>query len=457
MNLIHKITSKRWFGLAETTRKTRIVGAGAVVLTVAAFGAVATAPVSADNDANVKSIAQDLALPNLSEQIASMQQTDQQFIHEDRVRAGDSLGEMMKRLGVEDQQAVSFIRSDKVARAILQLKTGKRIQAETDENGELITLEATLADASDMPTSTVTVARKNGKLVASQAPVKLERRVEMRSRTINNSLYSATDSATDGSAMPDGLVKQVIQMFSTSIDFRTDLKRGDHFNVVYETFWQNGEMVKVGKVLAGEFTNRGVSYQSVWFEDPVTKQGGYYTLDGKALKKAFLRSPIEFSRISSGFAMRSHPITGNWKQHKGVDFAAPNGTPIHASGDGVVDYAGNGMTGYGNMVVLKHWSNYTTAYAHMSRFASNLRKGQRVSQGDVIGYVGSTGWSTGNHLHYEFRVANQARDPMSLGTLAQQPLNSSELARFKMAAVDMRHRFALLSPAAAATPRLAAR
>lgn len=457
MNLIHKITSKRWFGLAETTRKTRIVGAGAVVLTVAAFGAVATAPVSADNDANVKSIAQDLALPNLSEQIASMQQADQQFIHEDRVRAGDSLGEMMKRLGVEDQQAVSFIRSDKVARAILQLKTGKRIQAETDENGELITLEATLADASDMPTNTVTVARKNGKLVASQAPVKLERRVEMRSRTINNSLYSATDSATDGSAMPDGLVKQVIQMFSTSIDFRTDLKRGDHFNVVYETFWQNGEMVKVGKVLAGEFTNRGVSYQSVWFEDPVTKQGGYYTLDGKALKKAFLRSPIEFSRISSGFAMRSHPITGNWKQHKGVDFAAPNGTPIHASGDGVVDYAGNGMTGYGNMVVLKHWSNYTTAYAHMSRFASNLRKGQRVSQGDVIGYVGSTGWSTGNHLHYEFRVANQARDPMSLGTLAQQPLNSSELARFKMAAVDMRHRFALLSPAVAATPRLAAR
>ena len=115
------------------------------------------------------------------------------------------------------------------------------------------------------------------------------------------------------------------------------------------------------------------------------------------------------------------------------------------------------MTGYGNMVVLKHWSNYTTAYAHMSRFASNLRKGQRVSQGDVIGYVGSTGWSTGNHLHYEFRVANQARDPMSLGTLAQQPLNSSELARFKMAAVDMRHRFALLSPAVAATPRLAAR
>jgi murein DD-endopeptidase MepM/ murein hydrolase activator NlpD len=460
MNLIHKITSKRWFSMAGTSRKTRIVSAGAVVLTVAAFGAVATAPVSQDSDANIKSIAQDLALPNLSEQIASIQQAgdSQQFIHEDRVRPGDSLGAMMNRLGVEDQQALAFIRSDKVARAVMQLKTGKRIQAETDENGQLITLEATLADASDMPTKTITVTRKGDKFVAAAVPVKLERRVEMRSRTINNSLYSATDSATDGSKMPDGVVGQIIQMFSTNIDFRSDLKRGDHFNVVYETFWQDGEMVKVGKVIAGEFTNRGVTYQSVWYEDPATHQGGYYTLDGKALKKAFLKSPIEFSRISSGFAMRTHPVTGNWKQHKGVDFAAPNGTPIRASGDGVVDYAGNGVTGYGNLVVLKHWSNYTTAYAHMSRFASNLRKGTRVSQGDVIGYVGSTGWSTGNHLHYEFRVANQARDPMSLGTLAQQPLSPGEMARFKMAATDMRHRFALLSASAApAAGRLASR
>jgi murein DD-endopeptidase MepM/ murein hydrolase activator NlpD len=460
MNLIHKITSKRWFGLAETTRKTRIIGAGAVALTVVAFGAVATAPVTQDADANVKSITQDLSLPNLSEQIASMQQAgdSQQFIHEDRVRAGDSLGEMLNRLGVEDQQAVAFIRSDKVARAVMQLKTGKRIQAETDENGDLISLHATVADASDMPTNTITVTRKNGKFVSSQAPVKLERRVEMRSRTINDSLYSATDSATDGSKMPDGVVSQILQMFSTNIDFRSNLKRGDHFNVVYESFWQDGEMVKVGKVLAGEFTNRGVTYQSVWYEDPATHQGGYYTLDGKALKKAFLKSPIEFSRISSGFAMRSHPITGDWKQHKGVDFAAPNGTPIHASADGVVDYEGSGMTGYGNLVVLKHWANYSTAYAHMSRFAANLRKGARVSQGDVIGYVGSTGWSTGNHVHYEFRVGNQPRDPLSLGNLAQQPLSNSEMARFKVAAVEMRHRFALLSAASAPqATRLASR
>jgi murein DD-endopeptidase MepM/ murein hydrolase activator NlpD len=193
----------------------------------------------------------------------------------------------------------------------------------------------------------------------------------------------------------------------------------------------------------------------VWFEDPDTHQGGYYALDGKALKQGFLKSPLEFSRISSGFAGRVHPITGAWKQHKGIDFAAPPGTPIRASGDGVIDSIGFNSGGYGNMIVLKHWANYSTAYGHMSGFAANLRRGQKVRQGDVIGYVGTTGWSTGPHLHYEFRVAGEARDPMSLKTVAQAPLTTSELVRFRMAAADMHHRFTLLSPNGAGAPMAA--
>jgi murein DD-endopeptidase MepM/ murein hydrolase activator NlpD len=235
-------------------------------------------------------------------------------------------------------------------------------------------------------------------------------------------------------------------MFSTSIDFRSDLKRGDRFNVVYETFWLDGEMVRTGRILAGEFVNRGVAYQSVWYEDPVTHQGGYYSLDGKALKKAFLKSPVAFNRISSGFSMRVHPVFGTWKKHEGVDMAAPMGTPIKASGDGVVDFVGT-QNGYGNFVVLKHWSNYSTAYGHMSRFASGLHRGQKVSQGDVIGYVGTTGWATGPHLHYEFRIGGHATDPMALKNLQQQPLSPGEMNRFKMAAAEMSHRFSLLSPA----------
>ena len=447
MNPIQKITGKRWFGLAETSRKTRIVAGGAAALALCAFGATAVAPIATDPaDMPVKSVEQDLQLPNLADQIAALQQEEQQFIHEERIRPGDSLGTVFTRLGIEDQQAQSFVRSDKLARSILSLKTGKRVQAETDENGQLLSLRATIAVGKD-DFKTVTVMRKGEKFVSSAAPAKLERRVEMRSREItNNSLYAATDANVDGGQIPDSVVGQIVEMFSTSIDFRGDLKRGDRFNVVYETFWQDGEMVRTGRILAGEFINRGVAYQSVWYEDPVTKQGGYYSLDGKALKKAFLKSPVAFNRISSGFSMRVHPLSGVWKAHKGVDFAAPTGTPIRAAADGVVDFAGT-SNGYGNLVVQKHWSNYSTAYGHMSRFASGLRRGQKISQGDLIGYVGTTGWSTGPHLHYEFRIGGQATDPMKLKNLVQQPLNNAEMARFKMAAADMSHRFSLLTPA----------
>jgi murein DD-endopeptidase MepM/ murein hydrolase activator NlpD len=236
----------------------------------------------------------------------------------------------------------------------------------------------------------------------------------------------------------------MVDMFSTDIDFATDLRRGDRFNVVYETFWQNGEYVRAGRVLASEFVNAGKTYQAVWYEDPQSKEGGsYYSFDGKSLKKAFLKSPLEFTRISSGFAMRMHPILGIWKQHKGVDFAAPIGTPIRAAATGVIDFAGT-QRGYGNVVVIKHWSNYSTAYAHMSGFASGLRKGMKVNQGDVIGYVGATGWATGPHLHYEFRVNNEPRDPLSVDVPNAQPLAGLELLRFRSVAADMTHRFALL-------------
>jgi murein DD-endopeptidase MepM/ murein hydrolase activator NlpD len=446
MNPIQKITGKRWFGLAETSRKTRIVAGGAVVLALCAFGATAVAPIAPDAaDIPVKSIAQDLQLPNLADQIAALQQDQQEFIHEERIRPGDSLGSVFARLGIEDQQAAAFVRSDKLARSLLSLKTGKRIQAETDENGMMLSLRATIAVNKD-EFNTVTVTRKGDKFVVTKAPAELERRVEMRSREISTSLYAATDANVDGGQIPDSVVNQIIEMFSTNIDFRGDLKRGDRFNVVYETFWQDGEMVRTGRVLAGEFINRGVAYQSVWYEDPVSHQGGYYALNGQSLKKAFLKSPVAFSRISSGFSMRVHPVFNVWKAHKGVDMAAPMGTPIRAAGDGTVDFAGV-SNGYGNMVVLKHWSNYSTAYGHMSRFASGMRKGQKVHQGDVIGYVGATGWATGPHLHYEFRIGGEATDPMKLRNLQAQPLTSGEMSRFRMAAAEMSHRFSLLSPA----------
>jgi len=446
MNPIQKITRQSLLQLVPRTRKARIVSAGAVFMSMCAFGAIGVAPIAQDpSDLPVKSIEQNLELPNLADQIAALQQNEQQFIHEERVRPGDSLGSLFTRLGVDDADAQKFVRTDKTARRLLSLKTGKRIQAETDENGLLLSMRATTTDGKGGEARQISVERQGDKFVSLEAPAKLERRVEMRSRVIASSLYSATDSNVDGGSMPDSVVGQMIEMFSTNIDFRSDIKRGDRFNVVYETFWLDGELVKTGRILAGEFVNRGVAYQSVWFEDPVTKQGGYYSLDGKALKKAFLKSPLQFSRISSGFSMRVHPLSGKWKAHKGIDYAASAGTPIRAAADGTVDFAGN-SGGYGNQVVLKHWSKYSTAYAHMSRIAPGMRKGAKISQGDIIGYVGSTGWSTGPHLHYEFRVAGEAQNPEKFKSLAQQPLSNAELARFRMAAAEMNHRFSLLAP-----------
>ncbi len=446
MNPLQKITRQSLLQLVPRTRKARILSAGAAFMSMCAFGAIGVAPIAPDaSDMPVKSIEQNLELPNLADQIAALQQDEQQFIHEERIRPGDSLGSLFNRLGVDDADAQKFVRTDKTARRLLSLKSGKRIQAETDEHGLLLSMRATIVDSKGGDARQITVERKGEKFVSTDAPAKLERRVEMRSREIKSSLYSATDSNVDGGSMPDSVVGQMIEMFSTNIDFRSDIKRGDRFNVVYETFWLDGELVKTGRILAGEFVNRGVAYQSVWYEDPVTKQGGYYSLDGKALKKAFLKSPLEFSRISSGFSMRVHPLSGKWKAHKGVDYAATTGTPIRAAADGTVDFSGN-SGGYGNQVVLKHWSSYSTAYAHMSRIAPGMRKGAKVSQGQVIGYVGSTGWSTGPHLHYEFRVGGQAQNPEKFKSLAQQPLSQAELARFRMAAAEMNHRFSLLAP-----------
>lgn len=394
-------------------------------------------------DMPVRSIAQELELPDLAEQINSLQQTEHKFVQEERVRPGDTLAALLTRLGVDDADAVAFIKADPVARAVMQLKTGKRVQAQTTDTGALQWLRASIYDGKDNPLKVVSITRQGDKFIARESAAVLERRIEMRSREISSSLYAATDSAVDGSRLPDTITAQIVEMFSTNIDFRSDLQRGDRFNVVYETFWQDGEMVRTGRILAGEFTNRGTTYQSVWFDDG--KNGGYYSFDGKALKRAFLKSPLAFSRISSGFSMRVHPLSGKWKAHKGIDFAASLGTPIRAAGDGVIASAGpNG--GYGNLVVIKHWANYETAYAHMSRFAPGIRRGSKVSQGDVIGYVGSTGWSSGPHLHYEFRVGGKAVDPTKIALTAQAPLTAAELARFRVVSADMMHRFGLLRP-----------
>jgi len=427
--------------LFGSSRVSRAVSISALFFAVCAIGAAAVAPLAPDAaDLPVKKLTQELPLPTLDEQIAAIEANEQHFVREETVRRGDTLSALLLRLGVEDDEADKFIKTDSVARSLLQLRTDKAVRVKTNDEGELEWLQTTVTDGSDKAARNIEITRDaNGHFKATDTTANLERRVEMASGNIISSLFAATDDAN----IPDSIASQIISMFETNIDFRK-LQRGDQFNVVYESFWQDGQKVKTGRVLAGEFTNAGKPYQAVWF-DEAGGQGGYYTFDGKSLKKAFLKSPLAFTRISSGFSMRVHPISGQWKQHKGVDFAAAIGTPIRATADGVVDSAAM-SGGYGNLVVIKHWGGYSTAYAHMQRFAPGIRKGSHVSQGEVIGFVGTTGWSTGPHVHYEFRVNNDARDPMSVVVPNVQALSNTDLPRFKAVASDMHHRFDLLRP-----------
>lgn len=435
----------------KKTRTSRVVSFTALFFAVCAVGAVGVAPLAPDaKDLPVKTITQELEVPNLNAQLSTTSTDNPVFMREEKVQRGDTLATLLHRLGVDDSAAHQFIRSDELAKHILLVKPGKSIRAKSNQLGGLEWLQAALTDGSDKPTKTLTITRTaQGTFVASEEAIQLERRLEMRSGEIQSSLFVATDLAQIPSAVED----QMIKMFETNVDFRR-LQRGDYFNVVYESFWHNGEMVKAGRLLSGEFSNSGKLFQAVWFDEGAS-EGGYYSFDGKSLKKAFLKSPLEFSRVSSGFSMRVHPISGKWKRHTGIDFAAAAGTPIRASADGVIEHAGV-QGGYGNLVSIKHWSNYSTAYAHMSRFAAGIKKGVRVSQGQVIGYVGSTGWSTGPHLHYEFRVGNEPRDPNTISVQSPAQLTAQELQRFRLMANEMSHRFALLRPERSGT-KLASR
>lgn len=382
---------------------------------VAAF---AVAPSTAQLQASQSLVIETLALPH----VEPLAQETALFIREERVQRGDSIASLLNRMDVDDPQADQFLRHEPRTRALLQqLRPGKWITVKTDGAGKLVSLVFPL-NAEDRA---LVVERRDGGFQTSEQKLDLETRVSMKSGEIRSSLFAATDDA----GLPDNVAVQLTEIFGAEIDFHRDLRRGDRFSVVYETIYNQGQALRAGRVLAAEFVNGGNSYRATYFQ-PALGQGSYYTPEGKSLKAAFLRSPLEFSRISSGFAMRRHPILMDWRAHKGVDYAAPTGTRVKATADGVVEFAGR-QNGYGNIIVLRHRDKFTTHYGHLSGFAPGLKNGARISQGDVIGFVGMTGWATGPHLHYEFRIDNVHQDPLSTALPTDIPLSSDQLAQFK--------------------------
>lgn len=349
--------------------------------------------------------------------------TAQTFWREERIQRGETQASLLERLGVEDPAAISYLRSTRDARSLFQLVPGRAVSAETTAEGQLVTLRYLNGN------TLMTVTREGGSFSATEQAALLETRIVAAAGAIRSSLFAATDQLN----VPDAITLQMVEVFSTDIDFHKDLRKNDSFSLLYEMHYDRGEPVRSGRLLSAEFVNQGKTLNAVWFA-ATNNEGSYYTLDGKNIRKAFLRSPLEFSRITSGFsAARYHPILQTWRAHTGVDFAAPIGARIKATADGVVEYAGV-QGGYGNVVILRHQSKFTTLYAHMSGFASGIRKGARVQQGDIIGAVGMTGLTTGPHVHYEFRVNEVHRDPLSVAVPVAFPIAPEHKQQFLQAA-----------------------
>jgi murein DD-endopeptidase MepM/ murein hydrolase activator NlpD len=341
----------------------------------------------------------------------------------DTIRRDDTPQSLLQRLGVRDPSALAFLRSDTTARQLFAGRSGKLVTVETTDQHQLQRLTARwLPDDERSFLRLVMEPTEQGHSIRIENGT-LTPSTRLAGGVIRSSLFAATDEVN----LPDSVAVQLAEMFSNDIDFRRDLRQGDRFSVVYESLEADGETLRAGRVLSAQFVNNGTSHEAVWFEEPGQK-GAFYGFDGQSSRKSYLTSPLEFSRVSSGYGMRFHPVTGKHKAHLGVDYAAPTGTPVRTIGDGVVTFAGV-QRGYGNVIEIAHKDQQSTLYAHLSRI--DVRQGQRVSQGELLGAVGSTGVSTGPHLHFEFRDNGVHQDPLQIARQSENiPVSPALRARF---------------------------
>ncbi len=391
--------------------------AAVAVLSLSAMAAFGLAPDTTLETVPTHLVERVLPLP----EIGPADPAEATYWREERVQRGDTIGSLLSRAGVDDAEAMQFLRVDPGARPVYRLRPGRAVRVATDDTGLLLALRFQTGDG-----NMLAVERAGDGFQAQRHAAVEDLRTTVRAGEIRSSLFAAADAA----GVPDAITIAMAEVFAGDIDFYHDLRRGDRFSVVYETRLVDGEPVGTGRILAAEFVNRGVTLRVFRWSDGEESES-YYREDGRSARGAFLRSPMEFSRVTSGFSLaRFHPILKQWRAHKGTDYAAPTGTPVRATADGVVSFAGV-QGGYGNVVFLRHDGSYSTVYGHLSRLGASVRNGARVRQGDTIGYVGSTGWATGPHLHYEFRISGEARNPLTVALPASRPVPTTALAAFR--------------------------
>lgn len=335
------------------------------------------------------------------------------------VRRGDNLALIFSRVGLSAQELDRALRAGDAAKRLKHLTPGQQLTFVIDENK----LRQLAYEIDPLNTLNVTRNGDDGFLAATATRV-LETRVTNAEGTIDSSLFLAGQAA----GLSDNLIMELAGIFGWDIDFALDIREGDRFSVVYEEKYLAGNKVQDGNILAAEFLNRGETFRALRYTS-ADGRADYYSPDGKSMRKAFLRTPVDFTRISSRFGSRMHPVLGTMKNHHGVDYAAPTGTPVKSSGDGKVVHVG-AKGGYGKTVIIEHGGKYSTLYAHLSQFKGGLRNGSRVRQGQIIGYVGSTGRSTGPHLHYEFRIDGVHRNPLTVRLPDAAPIQAELQADF---------------------------
>jgi murein DD-endopeptidase MepM/ murein hydrolase activator NlpD len=402
----------------------------AIAAALLSAGTLAVASLGPDaSDLPVQQVLEAVSPLSFAEQSESLENFSFTLFRTDVTRSSDTAEALLKRLGISDPAAAAFVRSSGDARKALFARAGRTVTAEATQENQLKKLSARWIPDGDGSFKRFVIERTPSGFVALTENDELTSGSRLASGTIRSSLFAATDDAR----IPDNVASQLADIFAGDVDVRA-LRKGDRFAVVYETFEADGQALRSGRVLSAEFENNGKIHQAVWFQPPGQK-GSYYRPNGDSLRKAYLSSPVEFTRVSSGFAMRMHPILNSWRQHNGVDYAAPTGTAVRSVGDGTVDFAGT-QSGYGNIVIIKHRNNQQTAYAHLSRI--HVKTGESISQGQKIGAVGSTGWATGPHLHFELRVNGEYQNPASIAQEGGAPITASLRPEFERVAVGAR-------------------
>ena len=342
------------------------------------------------------------------------------------VMRNDTMDRLFRRLELNLADLAMLRNLPDLRSQVDKLKPGELLRFKY-RDGELMGLERKLSDS-----ETLQVIRDENGFSTNVLENPLEVHTRTASATIDSSLFQASAEA----GLSDRVAFDLAEIFQYDIDFVLDIQAGDRFTVVYEEVFQDGEPLRIGNILAAKFVNAGREYRAVRYVDSQGR-GQYYSPDGKSLRKAFMRSPVQFSRVSSRFNLsRKHPVLNRIRAHKGVDYAAPTGTPVRAAGEGRVRFVGR-QGGYGNVIELEHGSGVVTVYGHLSRFAPKLRRGQRVELAQVVGYVGSTGLATGPHLHYEYRVRGVHKNPQTVPLPDAEPIPSAERERFLTATADL--------------------